>query len=368
MATTKTQPFRILRETPQLATSTLDLEVFHIVIEYDVITEKDVVLWKDIQKVYKNARHIRNGPVYIPFLRDSSFNDLNPLRIQAIPETVLDIILEDTITDPLDNLTAENVNKLDQSSAISPTQTGDNDLNSYTNVTIVIPVIDEYTIHDRNKEQLNMDSQDNIPDTSDNEYEDLDESDGEYDNELRALRITLKAANQGQANAQLNIGLMYDNEQGATRDKLEAMEWYLKAAEQGHANAQFNVGKMYHKGQGVPQDYSKAMEWFLKAAKQGNSNAQFGIGLMYNNGQGVTQDHSKAMEWYLKAAEQGHADAQYNVGCMYRNGNGVQQDYLKAMEWFLKAAKQGNSSAQFGIGLMYDNGQGVPQDYSKAME
>ncbi|KAF9403565.1 hypothetical protein BGZ76_007224, partial [Entomortierella beljakovae] len=260
MATTKTQPFRVLRETPQLATSPLDLDVFHIVIQHDAKTKTDVVLWKDILKIYKNARHIRNGSVYIPFLRDSDFNDLEPLRVQAIPDTVLDIILEDAIIDPLDNPTAENVNKLDQSSAISPTQTGDNDLYSSTNVTTEIPAIVECTIQDRNKEQLNMDSQDNIPYTSDNKYEDLDETDGEYDDESRALRIALKTANQGQANAQFNVGLMYDNGKGVKRDNLEAMEWYLKAAEQGHANAQFNVGKMYRNGDGVPQDYSKATE------------------------------------------------------------------------------------------------------------
>ena len=70
------------------------------------------------------------------------------------------------------------------------------------------------------------------------------------------------------------------------------MEWYLKAADQGHASAQYNIGILYYIGQGVPQDYSQAMEWYLKAADQGNANAQYNIGSLYFNGHGVPQDYS----------------------------------------------------------------------------
>ncbi|KAG0077887.1 hypothetical protein BGZ93_003569, partial [Podila epicladia] len=53
----------------------------------------------------------------------------------------------------------------------------------------------------------------------------------------------------------------------------QAMEWY-QAADQGHADAQFNMGFLYEKGQGVTQDYTQAMEWHLKAADQGHASAQ----------------------------------------------------------------------------------------------
>ena len=52
------------------------------------------------------------------------------------------------------------------------------------------------------------------------------------------------------------------------------MEWYRKAAEQGHAGAQNNLGVMYNNGQGVQQDYESAAYWWGKAAKQGNVKAQ----------------------------------------------------------------------------------------------
>jgi len=56
---------------------------------------------------------------------------------------------------------------------------------------------------------------------------------------------------------------------GVRLDYNEAMEWYLKAAKQGNVNAQRNIGGMYQKGHGVEQNYHQAMEWFLKAANQG---------------------------------------------------------------------------------------------------
>ena len=70
------------------------------------------------------------------------------------------------------------------------------------------------------------------------------------------------------------------------------------AAEQGLAQAQHNLGLMYSKGHGVPQDYAKAVEWYRRAAEQGNATAQNNLGVMYDNGQGVPQDHAKAVEWY----------------------------------------------------------------------
>jgi len=45
-------------------------------------------------------------------------------------------------------------------------------------------------------------------------------------------------------------------------------------AEQGHAEAQFNLGLMYIDGQGVPQDYTQAAQWYRKAAEQGDATAQ----------------------------------------------------------------------------------------------
>jgi len=48
-------------------------------------------------------------------------------------------------------------------------------------------------------------------------------------------------------------------------------KWYLLAAEQGFANAQYNLGVMYANGEGVPEDDKQAVKWFRLAAEQGNA-------------------------------------------------------------------------------------------------
>ena len=58
------------------------------------------------------------------------------------------------------------------------------------------------------------------------------------------FRGTLQAAEQGNAKAQYNLGVRYDNGLGVRQDYTQAVQWYRKAAEQGDAEAQFNLGSM----------------------------------------------------------------------------------------------------------------------------
>ena len=50
--------------------------------------------------------------------------------------------------------------------------------------------------------------------------------------------------------------------------------WFRRAANQGFAKAQFNLGLMYYNGDGVAQDYKEAAAWFRKAADQGHADAR----------------------------------------------------------------------------------------------
>jgi len=88
---------------------------------------------------------------------------------------------------------------------------------------------------------------------------------GDYATAIRKFR---PLAEQGNAEAQFNLGIMYDNGQGFPRDDAEAVKWWRKAAEQGNASAQFNLGFMYYDGLGVPQDYVQAHMWFNLAASR----------------------------------------------------------------------------------------------------
>ncbi len=55
-------------------------------------------------------------------------------------------------------------------------------------------------------------------------------------------------------------------------------------AEQGDVNAQYNVGVMYAQGDGVARGDSQVLNWFRKAARQGNAGAQMNLGIMYSRG------------------------------------------------------------------------------------
>jgi TPR repeat protein len=112
------------------------------------------------------------------------------------------------------------------------------------------------------------------------------------------------------------------------------LERYRKAADQGNADAQVNLGVMYAEGQGVKRDYTEAVRWYRKAAEQGYALAQWCLGVMYEDGHGLPQDYAEAVRWYRKAADQGNADAQFALGVMYAEGRGVTRDYAEAHMWF----------------------------------
>ena len=77
------------------------------------------------------------------------------------------------------------------------------------------------------------------------------------------------AADKGNANAEGNLGYVYENGWGVSQDYAEAAKWYRKAADQGIADAQANLGAMYELGNGVLQDYVLAYMWLnLAAAKR----------------------------------------------------------------------------------------------------
>ena len=87
------------------------------------------------------------------------------------------------------------------------------------------------------------------------------------------------------------------------------MKWYRLAAEQGDAMAQSNLGIMYERGEGILQDYAEAVKWYRLAAKQGNAMAQSNLGIMYERGEGVPQNNVMAHMWYNIASANGHDKA-----------------------------------------------------------
>ena len=83
----------------------------------------------------------------------------------------------------------------------------------------------------------------------------------------------------------------------------------MKAAEQGNAEAQNSLGVCYDHGYGVEENKVKAVDLFIKAADKGSAWAQHNLGLYYQYGRGgLVKNREKAIEYYQKAAEQGKDD------------------------------------------------------------
>ena len=120
-----------------------------------------------------------------------------------------------------------------------------------------------------------------------------------------ALREWQPLANQGQAAAQYQLGLLYSNGQGVPKDDAQARQWYEKAANQGHPLAQVNLGGLYDYGRGGTQDFRMAVRWYLRAANQGNELAQQRLGLLYERGDGVPKDFVQAYMWYKLGTAKG---------------------------------------------------------------
>lgn len=126
-----------------------------------------------------------------------------------------------------------------------------------------------------------------------------------------------RQAQSGDAAAQFDLA----NEYYQQGNHAKAFEWATKAAGQGLAQAQTNLGVMYEFGDGVHQDYHKAVEWYTKAAHQGDEFAQYELGEMYDKGLGVRQNKSTAKHYYGQACDHGN-----QLGCdNYRRLN--QQGY-----------------------------------------
>jgi len=136
-------------------------------------------------------------------------------------------------------------------------------------------------------------------------------------------------------------GANYDK--GVAADKSDdyatALREFRPLAEQGNADAQYRMGLIYYYGEGVPQDNKTALKWLTLAAEQGYAEAQYRLG-------GIFWDvnNKTALKWFTLAAEQGHVSSQSNLGSMYYLGDGVPEDNVYAYMWGHIAAFNGNEA------------------------
>jgi TonB family protein len=117
-------------------------------------------------------------------------------------------------------------------------------------------------------------------------------------------------------------------------DDEAALQLLRPLAEQGDKNAEVVLGLLYEGGRGVPQSFSEAARWYRLAAEQGHLNGQFLLGSLYERGLGVPEDLLEAYKWFRLAALQGLADAYHKVGKMFVDGSALPKSDVDALAMF----------------------------------
>ncbi len=171
-----------------------------------------------------------------------------------------------------------------------------------------------------------------------------------------------KAAEAGDAAAQLRLGFIHDEGLGVPLDRREARAWYRKAAEQGDARAALCLGRIYYFGQDVEPDYREAARWYRLAADRGEAAALANLGYMHAHGLGVSCDYGLAFRLLLRGAERGDSKAQSNLGLIYFH----RHDSAESIRWHRAAADQGNGPSMCNLGHIYSIGAGVGRDMAEA--
>jgi TPR repeat protein len=161
-----------------------------------------------------------------------------------------------------------------------------------------------------------------------------------------AYGIWKPLADQGNANAQFNLAILYERGLGVRRDLEEAFTLCRLAAAQGLPQAEVELGRMYARGWGTAQRFGEALQWFEKAAEQGDPEGQRNMGWLYDQGYGVARDYTIAAKWYRLAVDHGNAEGQYALANLYLEGNGVRKDPVQAYCLLTRAAANHKKAAE----------------------
>ncbi|KAG0065732.1 hypothetical protein BGZ89_007989 [Linnemannia elongata] len=416
------QGFRSVRKSEPHSVTSLPLDspnITHIDCYTDPDTNKDFILWEEIQQVFDEALFVRNKTKMLPFVRGKDYRVLEPRRIAAAPDEVLDVVVSDQPIAATDTAAADTIASLQltvqELLLKAPSQTSiestiytpscgnrpkhtqvDNHIDNLENTPLPRgPQASE----NHSQDDSNSNATDTQPsDASNNATKQKNDLQDEVAARNMTLMQTMINASQGDVQAQVALGDRYMGGRELHQDYDAAFDWYLKAAEQNHPRAQYNIGLLFEQYDWEQDDEegdieegdieegdieegdieegenvfltnrTKAFEWFLKAAVQGYDDAQAKVSQAYTDGAGVPKDNIKAMEWSIKAAENGHAERQYYMGAAYEKGHGVPQSNSRSFEWYLKSADQGFAEAEARVASAFEDGWGVSQDDAKAVE
>lgn len=180
--------------------------------------------------------------------------------------------------------------------------------------------------------------------------------------ESQTIHLYRAAADGGDADAQVNLGLLYETGRGGLpKDDREAARLYKLAADRGNSRGEVNLGGFYAAGRGgLPKDDREAARVFKLAADQGDALGQVDLGFLYETGRGgLPKDDGEAARLFKLATDQGNSGGQARLGAFYATGRGgLKKDDLEAARLYKLATDQGDPLGQANLGSFYASGLG----------
>lgn len=170
---------------------------------------------------------------------------------------------------------------------------------------------------------------------------------GQLRNTTVALRYITKAAQKNYLPAQLFLGSHY-----LQIDPKQSFVWYKKAADQGNAAAQVYVVGAYIFGFGVRKDLEKARPYYIKAARNSNTLGQITLAEHFL---ASSSRHNRRLgiNWLNKAIDENDPKAQYTLGTLYIKGREVKKDPKLAKAWLNKASQQNYAPAKIALARLF---------------
>lgn len=185
------------------------------------------------------------------------------------------------------------------------------------------------------------------------------------------LEKSLRQANEGSVDDQMNLGYMYlYGNNGVKQDFDKAFMYYKMAADQNDPIALNNLGSLYFSGIGTKTDVQQAMECFKKATELGNDSAAVNLAFIYLKGAHKNaQRNALAMKLFKQSADKGNYIAKFMLGYAYLKGFTVEKDYDMAFGLIKQAADKNSrlDEAQLVLGEMYINGYGTVQNFTNGI-
>jgi hypothetical protein len=129
--------------------------------------------------------------------------------------------------------------------------------------------------------------------------------------QAKSLADLRTLATQGDAEAEYQLGVRYDEGEDVLKDDAQAVQWFQRAADQGNVDAQAHLGAYYWAGRGVPRDLSKAYMWSMIALAGGDDNSKSrlqGLASQMTRAQ-ISAARQQAEEWIHTHTQRAKSEA-----------------------------------------------------------